>query len=137
MQIKNYRWVPPSFVLIIAAAAIIGSGCGSNDITSANDIVWPDSGVSYQKQVVPFFQLSCNIPACHDIANPGGGAPPLDSWGDVHGIRVVGSVPKDTNCILCRVMKLQDPNHINIPFIPTAAETRGIVEWVKEGAPDN
>jgi hypothetical protein len=132
MQIKNYRWVPPSFVLVFATITFLVGGCGG--ISSPQDIVWPDSGVSYTKQVAPFFQLACNN--CHSLDNAQGGVM-LDSYGSVRAINVVGGIPKDTNCILCRVMKVADPNHLNVPFIPTTAESKGVVEWVREGAQDN
>ena len=130
-----YHWFAPlSVVGLLVITAIASGSCGANDVTNANQIVFPDTNVSFNQQVFPYMELACDQQGCHYTDNPAGGIS-LNSFGDVRTIKVVDQ-PGDTNCLLCRVIKLQDPNHI-VPITPTPNQQRGIIEWVREGAKDN
>ena len=120
---------------ILAAAVFTLLGCSSSDITSASDIVFPATHVSFKAQVEPLFTVSCNITGCHDVARNSNNNVDLTSWISVRSINVVNQ-PGDTNCGLIEVvfgrggiihpsMNLNDNNR------------QGLKQWVIEGAQNN
>src|SRR6185437_12321203 len=88
---------------ILACMVLVIIGCSSSDITSANDVVFPATNVSFRAQVEPLFSVSCNVAGCHDMARPGNNNVDLTSWIGTRAINVVNQ-PGDTNCGLILVV---------------------------------
>ncbi len=116
-------------------ALLLLSGCGANDITNPNQIIFPDTNVSYQAHIRPFFALSCTTSGCHDAPRANNFNIALTSFYEVRQINVVNQ-PGDTTCNLVKVMYglggLHGPD-----FTSTENQRRGIKQWVKEGAKNN
>jgi hypothetical protein len=110
------------------------SGCSSDDITSADQIVFPASGVSFKVQVEPLFTLSCNVSGCHDAARADNNMVDLTSFSTVRNLNVVGQ-PGDTNCGLLRVVFGRElhPGPLRI----NDNHRQGLKTWVLEGAQNN
>jgi hypothetical protein len=119
---------------IFAALIFTVMGCSSSDITSANDVVFPASNVSFRAQVEPLFSVSCNVSGCHDMARPGNNNVDLTSWAGTRAINVVNQ-PGDTNCGLILVIFGRE---IHAGVINLNNNHRqGLKRWVIEGAKDN
>ncbi len=116
-------------------ATCCAMGCGANDITNSDQIVFPDSNVSFTQQVQPFLTLSCDSYGCHDQSRSDNKYVALNSFADVRTINVVNQ-PGDTTCNLVRIVLGIDLTHA-APIHPTANQRIGIKQWVKEGAKDN
>ena len=110
-------------------------GCVANDISNPNDIIFPDSNVSYTQQVQPFLTLSCNTYGCHDDQRASNKYTALTSFVNVRAINVVNQ-PGDTNCNLVRIVYGRDLTHL-APIHPQPNQQQGIKKWVQEGAKDN
>jgi len=110
-------------------------GCGTNDISNPDQIVFPDSNVSFAQHVQPFLTLSCNSYGCHDDSRADNMNIALTSWANVRHINVVNQ-PGDTNCNLVRVVLGRNITHA-APIHPTVNAQQGIKRWVLEGAKNN
>src|SRR5207244_13035882 len=91
--------LPPLLALFLLTAI----HCGTNDVTTPEEIIFPDTNVSFARHVQPFLTLSCNNAGCHDAARSDNGDVALTSWVNVRNIKVVNQ-PGDTNCGLVRVL---------------------------------
>ena len=121
-----------SICYLIAVGVFTLMGCGSNDITSANDIVFPAANVSFRAHVQPLFTLSCNVSGCHDNISHAGSVD-LTSWVGVRATNVVGQA--DTNCGLMQVVFGREFH--NGPININENHRQGLKHWVIEGAQDN
>jgi len=117
-----------SFYYIFGAAVLIMIGCSSSDITSANDIVFPATHVSFKAQVEPLFSIACN--SCHSPGN----TVDLSSFVGVRATRVVNQ-PGDTTCGLIQVIYGREFH--NGPVNIDAIRKQGLKQWVIEGAQNN
>lgn len=100
-------------------------------------IVFPDSDVSFYKQVLPLFEESCDFSGCHDDGTQAGGLS-LTTYAGLFSVAGV-LTPKDTlHSIL--VQRIQGIGPI-MPPPPLSAlnsnQIKGIKTWVMEGAPAN
>src|SRR5437016_6231382 len=91
-----------SIYYILAFGVFTITGCSSSDITSANDIVFPATNVSFKAQVEPLLSVSCNMSGCHDFVSHAGNVD-LTSWIGVRSTNVVNQ-PGDTTCNLILVV---------------------------------
>lgn len=129
LRIKDMRFI----CYIVASGVFTLMGCGSNDITSPNDIIFPALNVSFRAHVQPLFTLSCNVSGCHDNISHAGNVD-LSSWIGVRATNVVNQ-PGDTNCGLMQVIFGRElhTGSVNI----NENHRQGLKRWVIEGAQDN
>ncbi|MDE3058370.1 MAG: hypothetical protein KGJ59_10485 [Bacteroidota bacterium] len=122
-------------------ATIIAGACfscknNSNPVRNLNDIIFPDTGISYERQVQPLFNIGCAINGCHDATTM---AKNLDlssygAWINDYGV----IIPKDTtNSRL--VWSIEGKNNA-VPMPPYKAlslnQVNGLKRWIFEGAKD-
>jgi hypothetical protein len=118
--------------VVLALILFLGS-CDDNALTSPEDVIFPDSNVSYRAHVAPFLALGCNMSGCHDMPRTENRGIVLRSFGEVRDIRVVNQ-PGDTNAALVQVLY----GKVFHPLIQAGDnQRRGIRQWVIEGAQDN
>lgn len=117
----------------IGLVVFLGS-CGGGDITGPEDIMFPDSNVSYGRHVAPFLAVGCNMSGCHDASRPDNRFTDLTSWISVRSINVINQ-PGDTNCNLVRVLYGRTLH----PILNSIGENQrsGVKKWVLEGAQNN
>lgn len=114
----------------------------SNPITKIDEIVFPDSNISYNKQVQPLFNVGCVFAGCHDRAREGneenGGNYNLDLtyyaglWNGKPGVVNAGDT---TNSRLVWSIEWR-PGPKPMPPSKRLSEnqTRGLKRWILEGA---
>jgi hypothetical protein len=128
---QGHRWM---FRYFLAAIGLFIVGCGYNDITTADQIVFPATNVSFRAHVEPLFTVSCNTYGCHDAPTASNNYTDLTSWFGVRETNVV-TVAGDTACGLIRVIYGREfhsgPININ------NNHREGLKQWVLEGAQNN
>lgn len=120
-------------VLLLAAAV---NSCGNSLASNPQDIVFPDSAVSYSKQVRPFLGLACAYSGCHGDDLPAAGIrlTSYSSFYESPGLILAGK-PDQSRLILIIEEKL--PHSYSFQDRIYASRKRGMKTWVTEGAKDN
>lgn len=122
--------------LIVAAcgAAVLASCDSSNPVKQLQQIVFPDSGVSYSQHVQPVFNVTCTYSGCHDDASRAGSLS-LTSWSNTNADpgNVVPYDPDHSKLVQILERKLIHSG----PLDTTQNHIKGIRQWVKEGGKSN
>ena len=124
-----------SAVLLLAAGFGVG-GCKDSTTAPGNDIVFPDSAVSYAAHVQPLFTLRCANSACHDDQSRAGDLS-LTSYIAMTsrpGIVVPGN---SAGSLLMQKIDGRLPHSPGIPIIINDNQKKGIKKWIDEGARNN
>lgn len=110
----------------------------SNPVSRIEDIVFPESNISYYRTIQPLFNIACATSGCHDLNTK---ASNLD-LSDYSGIRqrfydVV--IPGDTT--LSRLIWSIEGRAGSAVMPParslTVNQIRGLKQWIMEGATDS
>jgi hypothetical protein len=129
------------FILIVTLIAWQSWNCkddvAGNDL---NNIVFPDSNVSYHKQVEPLFLNGCAIPGgCHAGDPPADGLS-LETWLDARdkvGV-IVPRFPEESRLIWA--IEGRNPGKERMPLSRpplNANQIKGLRRWITEGAQNN
>ncbi len=134
--LKKFWWVLPSALLLVVCWS-----CKDTITGDGSNIVFPDSNISYGKQVEPLFLSSCAIPGCHteaDMDNAGGLS--LETYQDATSVPLI-IIPKDTTN--SQIVWSIEGTH-GRPRMPpigrpqlTTNQINGIKRWILEGAKNN
>jgi hypothetical protein len=109
----------------------------SDSVSNTNDIVFPDSNVSFQNHVQPFLKLACGSYYCHSTENIAGGirlTEYLFILNDNPAIVIAGH-PENSRLVM--VMKGIEPHLQPITVEIKPNHIKGIETWIKEGALNN
>ena len=123
-------------LIILFFAVVIGQSC-KDTITSTdvNNIIMPDSGVSYSTHIAPVFEVKC-VP-CHNDQRSSGGVN-LSSWTNVVRDPSIVFPGSDSTSIL--VWSIERYPSV-APMPPSEWLSRnhinGIRTWIREGAQNN
>ena len=105
-----------------------------------NPIVFPDSNVSYSKQVDPLFQQRCALSGCHAGSSAQAGldllAPSYSSLTN-HQPRLVVSGASNNSLLAQRIDGRLAPQMPYISQQLNANQITGIKKWIDEGAKNN
>jgi hypothetical protein len=131
---KLLSYIP---LLIALATPLILVACDSSTITEPSQVIFPDSGVSFGRHVLPLFELGCAASGCHNEIDQAGD---LSLVSYFHLFRRPGIVrPGDsTNSVLGQIVGGRLP-HIEAPIslLINRNQRRGIQIWIQEGASNN
>ena len=133
MQIHYKKYL---ILIIFSFTLIIAQSC-DDSITSSdiNNIVMPDSGVSYSIHIAPVFEVKC-VP-CHNDQRSNGGVN-LSSWSNVVRDPSIVFPGSDSTSIL--VWSIERYPSV-APMPPSEWLSRnhinGIRTWIREGAQNN
>lgn len=126
-------------LVFLIAGMILFSSCkdDSNPVSKIEDVVFPETNISYYRHIQPLFNIACATSGCHDIQTK---ASNLD-LSDYSGIKqrfydVV--IPGDT--ILSRLIWSIE-GQAQVAAMPpqgtlTRNQIRGFKQWIMEGATD-
>ena len=134
-------------ILASVAAIVVGLvACRdtSNPVTKLDEIVFPDSNISYAKQVQPLFFAACAGASCHENARKGntenGGNDNLDLTlyaGLWRADYTIITPPDTSNSILIWCIEWRPIVNV-YPMPPTKQlsqnQIRGMKRWIFEGA---
>lgn len=119
--------------LLIAALALLGGCEQGTQYRRPQDVVFPDSNVSYSRHVEPFLHLTCTFSGCHSASDP----IPLDSYialFQTPGLIIVGQPERS------RLVQVLDGTLAHPPVFQdriTDNHRRGVAQWIREGALNN
>jgi len=124
---------------IAIVLGLVFSSCkdDSNPVSKIEDIVFPESNISYYRTIQPLFNIACATSGCHDVQTQ---ASNLD-LSDYTGIKqrfydVV--IPGDTT--LSRLIWSIEGRVGSAPMPPmrslTLNQVQGFKQWIMEGATD-
>jgi hypothetical protein len=127
-------------LLASVSAVVIGlSSCRdtSNPITKIDEIVFPDSNISYEKQVQPLFNVGCANATCHDRATEENKNLNLLSF---EGVRANFGVVIAGDTLNSRLIWSIEGRPGTVPMPPlkplSQNQIRGLKIWILEGARD-
>ena len=112
------------------------ASCDSNTITNPSQIVFPDSNVSYQAQVLPLLSLSCAYIGCHNDESAAGNLR-LTSYSSMfqHAGLIIPTKPD--NSVLIQTIEGTLPHRATYRQDFNANQKTGMRVWVLEGARNN
>ena len=124
--------------LIFIASLLAGwlTSCGSNMITDPNDIVFPDSNVSYQNHVQPLLTLSCAYVGCHNDETAAANLRLTNYFALFQHAGLVVPLKPD-NSTLIQTLEGTLPHRATYYQTTTDTQKKGMRLWVKEGAKNN
>ena len=122
-------------VLVSIIFPLIVISCDTGP-TQPEDVVFPESNVSYVRHVQPLFDVGCNFSGCHNSVSRAGGLS-LASYFDLinkPGVVLPGDADRS---LLVQVIRQEQPHTFLISSIVTSNQARGVALWVDEGASNN
>ena len=121
--------------VLVAAAGLLS--CDNGAITSPSQVIFPASDVSFGRQVLPLFDLSCSESGCHNEIDRGGGLS-LHSYFDLFESPGMVSPGDSASSVLGQVLRGTLP-HPSYPISRLANQNQrvGVNTWIEEGALNN
>ncbi len=124
-------------VSAIALFAISSCKNSSNPVSNPSQIVFPASGISYEKQVQLLFNVGCALAGCHDQATSQNRNLYLTNYGGWReDLQVI--IPYDTT--KSRLVWSIEARPGSTPMPPakplTQNQITGLKQWILEGAKD-
>jgi hypothetical protein len=126
------------YIVVIAASALLLVQSCDDTLTSTevNNIVMPDSNVSYAQHIAPVFEVKC-VP-CHNNTGRKEAGLDLSSWNGITADPSIVARGSDSTSILVWTIE----GYPNYPLMPPTGRMidnhiNGIRTWIKEGALNN
>jgi hypothetical protein len=126
------------YIVVIAASALLLIQSCDDTLTSTdvNNIVMPDSNVSYARHIAPVFEVKC-VP-CHNNNGRQEAGLDLSSWTGITADPSIVSRGSDSTSILVWTIEGFPP----YPLMPPTGRmidnhVDGIRTWIREGALNN
>ncbi len=124
-----------SLCLLLGGILLLCSGCDTG-VTDPEDIVFPDSDVSYRSHVQPLLELGCSFGGCHNSIDKAGNLS-LENYIDLFN-RPGLVLPGDSaRSLLVQVTSGRQPHVVTVSELITTEQARGLALWVEEGASNN
>ncbi len=131
---NNMRMV--AFISVLAAGFVMAVGCGDSGITDPDDLVFPDSNVSYAEHVQPLFNLRCTNSGCHEEQTRAGDLV-LTSYFNLTARPGIVVPFSSESSLLAQKIDGRNPHRINTPILVNANQIQGVKTWIDEGAKNN
>lgn len=121
----------------IIASLLFSTAC-DDAVTANRKIVFPDSSVSFQEHVLPFFQLKCAYQGCHSDFNPAANRPMTSYYNIMFENPGLVAPGKPDQSILIQIVEFKLPH---LPYFPedyfSGNHVKGLRTWIEEGAENN
>ncbi len=124
--------------MIITSFILFFYSCGDNLAHNPQDIVFPDSNVSFQAHVQPVIMFNCSYQGCHSDDTQAGGIRLTDYFSymtAMSGAMVIPGNPDGSRL----VQVIENPS-LHIPYILwnlNDNHKKGIRKWIEEDAKNN
>ena len=130
---KKIKIILPLFAILYLIISI--NGCTeSSTYPNGENIVFPESNVSFSSQVLPFMRYNCAYAGCHSTYSQAG-AVILDDYFEIMrnpGLIIPGN---PDGSILVQILEYRLP-HLTYFYRGSITDNhiRGVRQWIKEGA---
>ena len=123
-------------ILSIIVIVFTLNACSDTIITSPDQIVFPETNVSYQQQVRPLLELTCALSGCHDTETAVAG---IDVTGYFQLTSRAGLIipGRPDNSLLIQILEGKQGHLLTFQNRISDAQKRGVRQWVLEGAMNN
>ncbi len=123
-------------ILSIIVLVFTLNACSDSIITSPDQIVFPETNVSYQQQVRPLLELTCAFSGCHDTETAVAG---IDVTGYFQLTSRAGLIipGRPDNSLLIQILEGKQGHLLTFQNRISDAQKRGVRQWVLEGAMNN
>jgi hypothetical protein len=124
-------------IVLSLAIAVLTACSGQPMLTSPEQIVFPDSAISYRNHAQPFLALTCAFAACHGDVNPAGGVR-LTTYFTLFTDRanlVVPGAPDES--LIIQVLDRRIPHSLDVLRQVNSNHIAGMRLWIREGALNN
>ncbi len=122
--------------LLLGTLLLTQNSCSDSLVSDPDDIVFPDTNISYLRHVQPLFNLSCTLSGCHDRETAASNVN-LSSYFDTMlrpGLVIPGN-PEAS--LLVQIFDGRIPHIASFQARVNDNHRRGITQWVREGAVQN
>ena len=123
-------------MVLVVAFGISLSACDDSGTRPGDEIVFPDSDVSYAAHVQPFFNLRCANYGCHEDQTRAGNLSLTSYVSTTERPGVVVSGDADASLLMQKIDG-RLPHPIEVPIIISENQLKGIRTWINEGAKHN
>lgn len=122
----------------VTIASLLGIYSCGRVITNPAEVVIPSSNVSFERHLLPVFNLTCNLSGCHNEQTRAGGVA-LTSYFEVVFNAPGLVLPKNPDqSVLLRVMdftsRTRIPHRESFQSRITQNHIDGVRTWIREGA---
>jgi hypothetical protein len=111
--------------------------CGRT-ITDPAEIVIPSSNVSFERNILPVFNLTCNSAGCHSTDSRAGGVALTSYFEVVFNVPGLVVAKNPDRSVLMRVMDFNAttriPHRLSFQTRITQNHIDGVRTWIREGA---
>lgn len=128
-------------IIILSIVTLIGFyalfGC-SETVSSNQNIVFPDTNVSFQNYVQPFMRITCSIEGCHSDNSQAGGRRMTDYASFFEAVNAGLVIPGNPEASrLIQILEHPELHSGNVYWKATDNQVKGMKTWIKEGAKPN
>ena len=133
----NYKFYKIYFLLTICTLILFAQSCDDSlTSTEVDNIVMPDSNVSYSKHIAPVFEVKC-VP-CHNNNGRKEAGLDLSSWSSATLDPSIIARGSDSTSILVFTIEGFPPYTLMPPYGKLVDNhIQGIRTWIREGALNN
>ncbi|MCX7879438.1 MAG: hypothetical protein N2517_02130 [Ignavibacteria bacterium] len=123
--------------LVFIAIALLTS-CNETSIHNPEEIIIPDSNVSFQNHVLPVLRYSCGLSYCHGEIAPQANVMIYDYYTLMFSYGGALVIPRQPDgSVLVQIIEYRLPHKPTIVWKITENQRKGIRRWILEGAFNN
>ncbi|MGQ9819163.1 MAG: hypothetical protein ACUVQ1_04475 [Candidatus Kapaibacteriales bacterium] len=124
-------------VLVVKITLILTS-CTSSVINYQNEIVFPDSNISFQRHVLPVVKSTCGLSYCHGEVFPQSNVMIYDYFTLMTSYNGALVIPKNPDAsVLMQIIEFKLPHNPFLRWNLNDNQRIGIRRWILEGAINN
>ncbi len=123
--------------LILATVFLLFS-CKEQTLQNPDDIVFPDSNVSFQQHTLPVLKANCGLSYCHGEVSPRGNVQIYDYFSIMNSLSGALVIPYNPDgSVLVQIIEYRLPHNPSLLWKFSNNQKNGIRTWIREGAKNN
>lgn len=135
---KRVNFLIPSILAASLFASVLGVWSCGRTITDPAEIVIPSSNVSFERHLLPVFNLTCNGAGCHSTESRAGGVALTSYFEVVFNAPGLVVAKNPDRSVLMRVIDFNSatrlPHRQTFQTRITQNHIDGVRTWIREGA---
>lgn len=123
-------------ISLLLYGILLCSACNDTVITTPDQIIFPDTNISYQLQVKPLLELTCAFSGCHDYESKMGSVDVTSYYALIGraGLIIPG---KPDISLLNQILEGKQSHMMSFQDRINSSQIKGLRQWVLEGAKNN